>query len=219
MRRNVLVAAIIGSAAAAIIAGGLYLARQGPGETAQPPQPAVAGTASANGPFSFPLLETPQAIPDLAFLDSQARETSLEAFEGQTVLLNIWATWCVPCREEMPSLERLQARLGGPDFQVVALSIDREGLPAVKAFYAELGLAALDMYADPTGKTSRDLGVFGIPTTLLIGPSGRELGRLVGPAEWDSDEAVSLIGKMLLFATGGECDCPMGRHETAMPDS
>src|SRR3546814_10498536 len=83
---------------------------------------------------------TPRPLPELTFVDGEGEEMTLKAFDGRFVLLNIWATWCVPCREEMPSLDRLQAGLGGPDFVVVPLSIDREGLPAVKAFYEELGL-------------------------------------------------------------------------------
>src|SRR3546814_12607159 len=90
----------------------------------------------------------------------------------------------------MPSLDRLQAGLGGPDFVVVPLSIDREGLPAVKAFYEELGLKALGIYVDQSGRASGKLGAAGIPTTLLIDREGRENGRTVGPAEWDSDEAL-----------------------------
>src|SRR3546814_1814786 len=102
---------------------------------------------------------------------------TLKAFDGRFVLLNIWATWCVPCREEMPSLDRLQAGLGGPDFVVVPLSIDREGLPAVKAFYEELGLKALGIYVDQSGRASGKLGAAGIPTTLLVDREGREIGR------------------------------------------
>jgi hypothetical protein len=93
----------------------------------------------------------------------------------------------------MPSLDRLQTRLGGPDFEVVPLSIDREGLPAVKAFYEELGLKALGIYVDQTGKASGKLGAVGIPTTLLVDREGREIGRTIGPAEWDSDEVLRVL--------------------------
>src|ERR671910_2236958 len=93
----------------------------------------------------------------------------------------------------MPTLERLQAELGGPDFEVVALSIDRKGLPVVKEFYEELGLRELGMYVDASGKASRELSALGVPTTLLIDREGNELGRPAGPAEWDSPEMVSFI--------------------------
>ncbi len=218
MRRSIVITAI-GLLVVAAVLGGAYLLRKAPPEIADlslsGSNEAVATTGSA---FTFPLLDEPRELPDLTFLDGQGHETSLAAFDDQIVLLNIWATWCVPCREEMPSLDRLQARLGGPDFQVVALSIDNGGLPIVSAFYQELGLEALDIYVDSTGAAARDLGVFGIPTTLLIGQSGRELGRLAGAAQWDSDAAVELIGTMIVLATGGECDCPMGQMGRAGPD-
>ncbi|WAP71412.1 TlpA disulfide reductase family protein (plasmid) [Jiella pelagia] len=118
--------------------------------------------------------ETPQAVPDLRFVDGDGRETSLSAFEGTTILLNVWATWCVPCREEMPALDRLEAKLGSAAFRVVPLSIDRGGLEKVKAFYRELGLKALPIYVDETGKASQQLATIGIPTTLLIGREGQE---------------------------------------------
>ena len=97
------------------------------------------------------------------------------------VLLNLWATWCVPCRKEMPALDRVQARLGGPDFEVVAMSIDRKGLPAVQAFYAELGLKALAIHVDGSGGAASQLGALGLPTTLLVDAQGYEVGRAVGP--------------------------------------
>jgi thiol-disulfide isomerase/thioredoxin len=118
---------------------------------------------------------------------------SLADFRGKVVLLNIWATWCAPCRREMPTLERLQAELGGPDFEVVALSIDRKGLSVVKEFYEELGLQQLGIYVDASGTASRELSALGIPTTLLIDHEGNEVGRLAGPAEWDSPEMVTFI--------------------------
>lgn len=162
----------------------------------------IAGSPASGAPttatrsekrFSFHALETPRPLPELRFVDGDGREMTMNAFEGQMVLLNIWATWCVPCREEMPSLDRLQAKLGGADFRVVPLSVDREGLPAVKAFYEELGLKALGIYVDQTGKASRQLGAVGIPTTLLVDREGREVGRAVGPAEWDRDEVVRVL--------------------------
>ena len=118
---------------------------------------------------------------------------ALADFRGSVVLLNVWATWCAPCRREMPTLDRLQATLGGSDFQVVALSIDRKGLPAVQEFYAELGLETLPIYVDETGEAQRALNVLGLPTTLLLDREGNEGGRLLGPAEWDSPEMVAFF--------------------------
>ena len=113
------------------------------------------------------------------------------------MLLNLWATWCVPCREEMPALDRLQARLGGPGFEVVALSGDKKGVPAVQGFYAELGLTSLAIYADSTTGATRALGAPGIPTTLLIDAQGRELGRALGAKRWDDPQVVEEIERRL----------------------
>ncbi len=160
-----------------------------PSAPALPSAPANPGGAG----LEFALLPTPRPVPALTFVDAEAAPKSLADFKGRVVLLNIWATWCVPCRAEMPTLDRLQAKLGGPDFQVVALSIDRKGLDAVKPFYAELGLASLGIYVDQSGNAARALGTVGVPTTLLMDREGRELGRKLGPAEWDAPEAVALI--------------------------
>ena len=194
MRRLILAVATFG--ATAFIAGGLYLlyVANAPQQISGLPSSGTPITATpSNKEFSLSVLEPPRPLPGLTFVDGEGEGMTLKAFEGQFVLLNIWATWCVPCREEMPSLDRLQARLGGPDFVVVPLSIDREGLPAVKAFYEELGLKALGIYVDQSGRASGKLGAAGIPTTLLVDREGREIGRKVGPAEWDSDEVVTAL--------------------------
>ncbi len=124
------------------------------------------------------------------FHDAAGRDLTLEDFKGRTVLLNIWTTWCAPCREEMPTLDRLQAQLGGLDFHVLALSIDRGGLNTVRSFYAEIGIKHLDLYVADQLRTMLAFGVVGLPTTILINPQGRELGRRVGPATWDSPAAI-----------------------------
>ena len=149
--------------------------------------------AGAQAPAGFAVHESPRPLPEIQFENGQGEAMSLADFRGKVVLLNIWATWCAPCRREMPTLERLQAELGGPDFEVVALSIDRKGLPVVEDFYQELGLRDLGIYVDASGKASRELSALGVPTTLLIDREGNELGRLAGPAEWDSPEMVSFI--------------------------
>ena len=162
----------------------------------------VPGMASSsNEPlpaeFSFATLNQPRPLPELRFIDGNGRAMNFADFRGRVVLLNLWATWCVPCRKEMPTLDRLQAKLGGPDFQVVALSIDRQGLSVVKPFYKELGLKALGIYVDQSGKAASDLGAVGIPTTLLVDRKGRELGRKAGPAEWDSPATIDMIRRYL----------------------
>jgi thiol-disulfide isomerase/thioredoxin len=152
-----------------------------------------APSVEAQAPAGFAVHESPRPLPEIRFENSRGEAMSLADFRGKVVLLNIWATWCAPCRREMPTLERLQAELGGPDFEVVALSIDRNGPPVVKKFYEELGLRELGMYIDSSGKAPRELNALGVPTTLLIDREGKEVGRLLGPAEWDSPEMVAFI--------------------------
>ncbi|MGH8222717.1 MAG: TlpA family protein disulfide reductase [Woeseiaceae bacterium] len=143
----------------------------------------------------------PVALPEIAFEDGAGRQRSLADFRGRHVLLNVWATWCAPCREEMPSLSRLQEKLGGPEFEVLALSIDAGGAEAVKRFYSETGVAALAIYVDRSMKVNSALRVVGVPTTLLLDREGREIARHVGPAQWDSAPAVESIRR--LMAGGG----------------
>jgi thiol-disulfide isomerase/thioredoxin len=156
--------------------------------------------------MGFALHESPRPVAEIQFANGQGEAMSLADFHGKVVLLNIWATWCVPCRREMPTLDRLQAELGGPDFEVVALSIDRKGLPAVQQFYEEIGLATLPVYVDQSGSAQRSLRVLGIPTTLLVDRAGNEIGRLAGPAEWDSPEMVSFIRGYIEQQSGTAAD-------------
>jgi thiol-disulfide isomerase/thioredoxin len=143
------------------------------------------------------IASSPSRLPDLAFQDASGRPVKLADFGGRTVLLNLWATWCVPCRKEMPALDALQAKLGGETFQVVAVNIDTRNLDKPKAWLGEVGIKQLGYYADPSAKVFQDLKVIGkalgMPTTLLIDPNGCELGVLAGPAEWASDDAIKLI--------------------------
>jgi thiol-disulfide isomerase/thioredoxin len=138
---------------------------------------------------------SPRVLPELAFVDGAGKPRTLSDFRGKTVLLNVWATWCPPCREEMPSLDRLQKALGGPGFEVVALSLDAGGADVVKRFYRETGIAALAIYIDPGMRATAKLATPGVPTTLLIDAKGRELGRHAGPAQWDGEEAMRVISK------------------------
>ena len=130
-------------------------------------------------------------------MDGDGRNLTLADFEGRVVLLNIWATWCPPCREEMPTLDALQARLGGSDFHVLPLSIDRAGLEPVRRFYRETGIRNLDLYIAEDTRAMLALAVVGLPTTSLIARIGRERGRLAGPAEWNSPEAVAQISALI----------------------
>ncbi len=148
----------------------------------------------ATGPLAAFLVKAERtAVPNLSFRDAQGAEVKLDKWRGRVVLLNLWATWCAPCRKEMPALASLQKQLGSPDFEVVALSIDRKGIAASAAFLKETGAENLGLYVDETTKALADLQALGLPVTVLIDRKGREIGRLLGPAEWNSAEAVALI--------------------------
>ncbi|WP_336174599.1 TlpA family protein disulfide reductase [Ensifer sp. MJa1] len=151
------------------------------------------GPALEGIPKGFVLSDVPQAVPDVRFSDGVGRPRALADFRGKVVLLNIWATWCLPCREEMPTLDRLQAALGGDRFEVVALSIDRGGVDAVKKFYAEIDIQHLAIHVDTSSQVGFAVATAGLPTTLLIDAEGRELGRLIGPAEWDAPDMVAFL--------------------------
>ena len=161
------------------------------------PIPAVQTPTPEPSEFPFDLLDPPRPLPELRFVDGEGRPLTLADFRGKVILLNLWATWCIPCIAEMPTLDRLQAKLGGPDFQVLVLAIDIGGLPVVEKFFRALNLKALGIYVDKTARARVALGVAGIPTTLLIDRRGREIGRLSGPAEWDSPEAIKAIRRYL----------------------
>lgn len=146
---------------------------------------------------NFTLLPKPLPAPVITFRDGNGQKRALADFAGKVVLVNFWATWCGPCRREMPSLDKLQTRLGGPDFIVVALSSDRKGPKVVRKFYQENNIQHLDTFIDKTTKAQRAFGVYGLPTSLLLDAKGREVGRLVGPAEWASDDAIALIKEVI----------------------
>lgn len=143
---------------------------------------------------------TAREMLPLRFLSGTGATLDLVAFRGRTVLLNIWATWCGPCREEMPTLDRLQALLGGPQFEVVALSIDAGGMAAVKPFFDQIGIRHLRPYIDGFHEAGAIVGT-GVPLTLLIDRQGREVGRKLGDARWDDPAIVELIRHYL---PGGE---------------
>ena len=149
----------------------------------------------------------PLKIPNLAFRDSAGQERTLADWRGRTVLLNLWATWCVPCRKEMPALDALERRLGGANFEVVAINIDTRNLDKPKEWLREVGVDKLGYYADASAAVFQDLKAigraFGMPTTVLIDPDGCELATLSGPAEWASDDALQLIAAAIAGSKAG----------------
>jgi len=176
----------------------VYIARLA-SEPRAPGEPRAGSRAGPGSGLRFVPLDRPRPVPQLQFTDEAGRALSLADFRGKVILLNVWATWCPPCRKEMPSLDRLHARLGGPDFEVVAVSIDQGGdaLFIVQEFFLEIGVKNLRIFLDQTGGAARTVGALGLPVTLLVDRRGMEVGRLVGPAEWDSPEAVALVQKYL----------------------
>ena len=161
-------------------------------ETARRMAPFARGEVAAVG-----VSQTPKTLPSLAFKDASGADRTLADWRGRTVLLNLWATWCVPCRKEMPALDALQAKLGGADFEVVSINIDTRDVEKPRTWLKEVGIAKLGYYADNSAKVFQDLKAvgkaFGMPTTLLVDPNGCELATLAGPAEWASDDAVKLV--------------------------
>ena len=153
------------------------------------------------------MASAPLRLPDLAFLDDSGQPKKLSDWRGRTVLVNLWATWCVPCRKEMPALDNLQAKLGGADFQVVAINIDTRDPAKPKAFLKDANLNKLDYFTDTNAKVFQDLKsigrALGMPTSVLVDGQGCEIGTIAGPAEWDSDDAVKLISAAMKPATAG----------------
>lgn len=145
----------------------------------------------------FAMAEDRPAVPgDILFADMDGPDRKLADFAGRPVVLNFWATWCAPCRAEMPSLDRLRAQMGD-EVAVVTLASGRNPPQAVAKFFAETGITQLPRYLDPRQDLARAMGVFGMPVTVLIDAEGHEVGRLTGDAEWDSPEAVALIRSLL----------------------
>jgi thiol-disulfide isomerase/thioredoxin len=139
----------------------------------------------------------PLRLPDLAFEDAEGKPKKLSDWRGRIVLLNLWATWCVPCRKEMPALENLQTRLGGPNFEVVAVNIDTRDPEKPKNFLKEANVTRLGYFSDQKAKVFQDLKAIGralgMPTSVLVDAEGCEIATIAGPAEWDSDDATKLI--------------------------
>jgi thiol-disulfide isomerase/thioredoxin len=162
-------------------------------EVAAPAAKSGVNPLSTGAMTTFVFKPVPEPAPEIAFLDADGKQVTLKDFAGKTVLLNLWATWCAPCRAEMPALQRLQAALGSDKFEVVALAVDKSGLEGAKKFLAENKITGLKLFADPTARESLKLKVIGMPTSILIDAQGREVGRLIGPAEWDSADAKKLI--------------------------
>ena len=162
-----------------------------------PPGQLGQGEESTQRNFSLELHDVPRALPAFTFFDKDKNSAQLHSFIGKFVILNLWATWCAPCIKELPALDRLEQILGGRDFEVIALNLDRGGLLDVNPFWTRIGLSNLDIYLDPTMSAGQTLSARGVPTTLLVNRDGFEIARLEGPAEWDSAEAISYFRTLI----------------------
>ena len=161
-------------------------------ELAQKLQPLARGEVAAVAPAKSPI-----SVADISFRDASGAERKLGDWGNKTVLLNLWATWCAPCKKEMPALDELQQKLGGDDFEVVAVNIDTRDPEKAKTWLKDTGITSLAYYADSTARIFQDLKekgrAFGMPTTLLVDKNGCEVATLAGPAEWASDDAIKFI--------------------------
>jgi thiol-disulfide isomerase/thioredoxin len=204
---TVLVGAVVGFAGVYGIGG---LKRNASGDPACRPAVELARKLAplAHGEVAaLTMASAPLRLPDLTFEDAEGQPKKLSDWRGRTVLLNLWATWCVPCRREMPALETLQTKLGGPDFEVVAVNIDTRDPQKPKNFLKEANLTRLGYFTDEKAKIFQDLkGVgraLGMPTSVLVDGQGCEIATIAGPAEWGSDDAVKLITAAMKPAAAG----------------
>jgi thiol-disulfide isomerase/thioredoxin len=209
-RRVTLLAACGGLAILAVLAGvyGMGRWRSNPAAAACAPAVAAAGRIAplAHGEIAaLTMARAPFRVPDLAFKDAQGRERKLSDWRGRTVLLNLWATWCVPCRKEMPALDALQAALGGDKFEVVTISIDTRDPEKPLAFLKDAGVSHLAYFSDQSAKVFQELKMagkaFGMPTTLIVDRNGCEIGEMAGPAEWASADGVKLVSAVIASDT------------------
>lgn len=151
--------------------------------------------------------DLPEPASQVAFENAEGKAVTLARYRGQTVLVNFWATWCAPCRAEMPSLDALQQELGGADFQVVTIATGRNPLPAIRKFFAEVGVTGLPVLRDPKMALSRDMGVLGLPASIILNADGAEVARMTGDADWYSEDALLFLRAVIAMgkpeAAGG----------------
>lgn len=141
---------------------------------------------------------SPEAVTDTAFdLADGAGQITLGDYQGKYVLVNFWATWCAPCRHEMPMLSELQSEFGGDNFEVVTIATGRNSPAGIVKFFSDMGIDNLPRHQDPRQKLAAQMGVFGLPITVIIDPEGREIARLRGDADWSSDSAKAIISELI----------------------
>ncbi|MDX8354259.1 TlpA disulfide reductase family protein [Cognatiyoonia sp. IB215182] len=139
----------------------------------------------------------PIASSDVPFMSEDGVEMTLDAYQGKHVVLNFWATWCAPCRHEMPLLSDLQTQLGGDDLEVVTIATGRNPLPGMQRFFEEIGVDNLPLHTDARQSLARSLGVLGLPVTIVLDPEGNEIARMQGDADWASDNAIAIMQTLI----------------------
>jgi thiol-disulfide isomerase/thioredoxin len=189
-------------AAGIIIALGAYFAYQ---ETRRDPITASTGEnlqqldtrADGSRILNMVAHAEPRDLPAVKFIDHAGNQLSLEDFRGKVVALHFWATWCFPCREELPTVDALQEELGGEDITFVPLSVDRDGAKLVSQYYADNNIVNLPVYIDDGMNAARALLINGIPYTILIDREGREFARILGDRDWSTPEVAALMRKLI----------------------
>ncbi len=154
-------------------------------------------TALREGTMKKLIFAEPAAVSEITFTDPEGGEFSLADFGGKHVLVNFWATWCAPCRKEMPMLAELQAEYGGDLFEVVTIATGRNAIPGIRKFFEDIGVDNLPLYLDPRQNLAREMAVLGLPITIILDPDGREIARMRGDAEWNSDSAKAIIEALI----------------------
>ncbi len=139
----------------------------------------------------------PDAVPDTVFADAAGAEHRLSDWQGKYVAVNFWATWCAPCRKELPALDALNRDFGGERFAVVTIATGRNPVPAIERLFGDIGVETLPILLDPKQDLARDMAVFGLPVTVILDPEGREIARLSGDADWNSDSARAIVEALL----------------------
>ncbi|VAV90843.1 Thiol:disulfide oxidoreductase TlpA [hydrothermal vent metagenome] len=187
------IAAGLGAIAAVVF----FITRDGP------PQPVVTVDYSAlmqlrDGDMKkLNFHPAPKPVSTSTFESEDGTAMTLADYKGKYILLNFWATWCAPCRREMPMLSDIQTAMGGDNFAVVTIATGRNPPPAIKKFFSEIGVDNLPRHRDPKSLVGNEMGIFGLPVTMIIDPSGQEIARLTGDAEWNSDSAKAIISALI----------------------